>query len=530
MFKFGSTGITTGYIKQLLATFQLPKALIYTDAHERYFEAHGQESPYLLETCSESIHNTSSNERKLPFSMTSSFVPYIKDGKIQFYTCGYYTGEVIDNDTTRYFDFIPGKWQPAPFNLDKAQGGWGQHYERGEPIQNLTKTFQIKNNIYDSATHEYLGEYLRFIRDYDGINLMPLYNCFSNNRPILAEPLIIKKDDGSEIILNPQDPNYKIYSLPVTLFQNYTIAIDSDYPVELFCGFCSKNLVNTNNTDLIKETFVRVNNCQFNTPFLYTKLTDLAVPRVSKKSTNDEFIQHAKRRNLLASVSNTLRDLRLFIKTSSKVDSSIVVLEGDYRSWNDSAAIFQEGRPMVKKTNHTVLANESIFSELPFDLISPLQLLQVNTRVQTPFADRLLEYLLDQCVTGGDQEVRENVLMAQHLAGLRYQGHSLVRTYPRKEVLDVAGKTELSALTDAEKIKVTPTAIKYDEYNGIWSEALRRLFYRYMSTRTDFSNTPDLLGYVDKDVENSFVAVVTNKEGKKIKKTMISFDAWEDVE
>jgi hypothetical protein len=36
---------------------------------------------------------------------------------------------------------------------------------------------------------------------------------------------------------------------------------------------------------------------------------------------------------------------------------------------------------------------------------------------------------------------------------------------------------------------------------------------------------------VDKDVEKYFTAVQTDKKtGKKIKKTMLNFNAWEDIE
>ena len=337
---------------------------------------------------------------------------------------------------------------------------------------------------------------------------MPLYNCFSNSRPSLLKPLTIKDvDAGLEIVLDTSDSNYKIYSLPVKLFQNYTIAIDSPYPVEIFCGFCDKNIVSSKSELLMKHTYAKYNYCQFNQPFLYKNLVDLAVDSLATNATETDFNRHFEQRSLLASIANTLQDLRMFIKVSSNVDSSIVILEGDYCAWNDFAASFSKASdgkqlPMYKKNNHTVLTNESIFADIPLTLISPLQLLQLNTKVQMPFADRLLEYLLDQCVTGGDNEVRENVLMAQRLAGLRYTGLGVTRTIKRDQA-------------DPGR-KVSPVCFRYDLYNGVWSEALRRIFYNYMSNQTDFSRTPDSLGYVDKDVEKSFTAHVKDKKNNTL--------------
>lgn len=75
----------------------------------------------------------------------------------------------------------------ASFNLPKyinEEEGYiitkDYNYYYNKPVKNYTKNLQVQNNIYNSYTHEYLGDYLRFQRDYNHLDLMPLYNCFSN--------------------------------------------------------------------------------------------------------------------------------------------------------------------------------------------------------------------------------------------------------------------------------------------------------------------------------------------------------------
>ena len=532
MQKFGSTGIVTGYIKQLLATFNLPITRIYTEEHARYLEEHGYESPYILESFENDrldkrnlmvpINEETANVSQVPVSCR---IPYIKDGRFQSFLGGHYTRES---------KFIPGKWQSAELNVNNLPGGPWITYDRGGYYPNSTKTLQVKNNVYDSYTHEYLGDYLRFLRDYDGLNLMPLYNCFSNN--LCSGRSVVKHTLASGAVFDSSDMNYKLYMVPVKLFKNYTIAIDADYPIEFFCGLYTTKLDVADNDPshseyykaLIEKTYRRESHMCFNKPILFTALTDIAVSPLPKFPVSDDIKKHLAQRTFIADIAQREGDLKLFIKVPKEINSSIVILEGDYRGWNDfvakksaqshTAKTGMQPDKVVIKYNHTVIGNEAVFSDVPMDLISSLQLLRFNTRTQMPFADRLLEYLLDNCVTGGDSEVRENVLMAQYIAKLRYSGESKVMPMPQTEEWEYEPVAR-------------PRVIKYDMLNGVWDSALQRLLYRYSTDpkRASFRRTHDVLGYVDKDIESTFTAVVKTPKGNQIKKTMLTFNAWEDI-
>jgi hypothetical protein len=77
MKKFNTSDLITGYIKQLLKSFNLPKVKIYTDNHLDYLINNNEESPEILRTVQ--YNSTDTNVR---------YFPYIRNGEFQEYIDG----------------------------------------------------------------------------------------------------------------------------------------------------------------------------------------------------------------------------------------------------------------------------------------------------------------------------------------------------------------------------------------------------------------------------------------------------------
>ena len=520
MFKFENTHIFTGYIKQLLHNFNLPKYRVYTSDFAKYKEEHGEESPEVIASVKKQI----ANDGTVTYPKNIRYVNYIK------------------NDTvSRYVD---GKWELTPY-----------HYHYNKKELNQTKNLVVKSNSYDSYTHEYLGDYLRFQRDYNDLDLMPLYNCFSNkicqnldltftfNYNIFPSDTDDSSDSDSDdenseftsnylpitkkIKFNSSDAAYKIYILPVKFFKKYTIAIDSPQGVEICCGFYNNYYDNREKfTYLPKCTYNKFNSVLFSAPVIYGGLgydeLKAALKEVYTETDDDivarliDFVQYE-------------HELKMFIKVPVDNNSSITILEGDYTGYNQK--IFnkkyilddQAGYIIDDKSNFEVRSNKFIFnfatkntvvedddssdsdsdeaddpksitttlpdySERPFVPYTDLQLLQANTGISYPFADRLVEYLLDNVISHTD-EISDNIVRAQKVMELN--GNSFT-------------------------------------YEGAWEPKMKIIIYDYMhSTHPDCPLTgfsqevlQDSLGYVDKDVEKNYTAwkteYVYDNKGKPV--------------
>ena len=439
MIKFNNTHIFTGYLKQLLSSFNLPVCRVYTKEFAEYFKQHGKEDPRVIESFDNIVY-LKNNKSKLRISTR---VNYLKGAELYNYL-----------------------WE---FSQDKPEMGhknssWKRvssiFYDSNKSIPGLTRVLHSPGNIYDSATHEHLGEYLRFLRDYYNINLMSLYNCFNNKicnniyYPYSIKTLNPNFDPTQEVsknnskyketavsLFDSQDSEYRIYALPVKLFADYTIAIDCHQGLEMFCGLYTTTLDESDKGKaLIEKTYHKINRALFNQPFVYDKLnvkywnflkeTQLST---TPDSSNYNYPVFMDSTNITRwDIANREQDLKLFIKVPASCKSSITILEGDFRNFNDTSfapvtytkqkadGTLTTQTVWEYRQNHTVInfgdkadiANGLDINASAFTPIGKLQLLALNTNESYPFSDRLVEYLCGSMITPGD-EISDNIKRAQ---------------------------------------------------------------------------------------------------------------------
>ena len=307
-YKFNETNNMTGYIKEMLKDFNLPIYKVYKEGKPIY------------------------------------------DGR--FYIKGQ--------------DIYKGVGSGESASLEKVN-----HFHFNQRQINLTTKLPIRSSVYDSYTHNYLGNFLRFIRDYKGINLMPLYNCFSNEVPTELYTSA-KISNGKTFDINTANSNYQYYVVPVKFNEEYTIAIDSPVPYEMACLIYTDSDINDISYELMVQTYRSVSGSNYSQPFIYS--TDIDASKYWPFEKN----------------------LRLLLKLPSVVDSTITILEGNYITSSQVCQNTYVGQIVVNEEEDSFLDS---FNPQP----TKLSLLRINDKVSYPFADRLVEYLTGNAITSDDK-------------------------------------------------------------------------------------------------------------------------------
>lgn len=118
----------------------------------------------------------------------------------------------------------------------------GEYYF-GDRNGKLCTNFISNKKGYDYKTHERLGQYLRNLRDMYGLNLMPLYNCFSN------QPFETHHIFKNRVAYTRDDYKTKLFKVPVRFNQDYTICIENVGVTTIAPAFIKNNqLLKLNNT------------------------------------------------------------------------------------------------------------------------------------------------------------------------------------------------------------------------------------------------------------------------------------------
>ena len=322
-------------------------------------------------------------------------------------------------------------------------------YVPGKYYPNLTKSLDISNNIYDSTTHKYLGKYLRFIRDYYNVDLMSMYNCFSNE---IVEN-INNQTEYQSFVGDTDD--YVVYAIPAVFDKEYTIGIDCALGIEVFAGFYSRGVIVNYSSAMSTATYSKLS-LSLDKPVLYTKLKTFT-------PTNEML----KNEDILC----------LFVKIPASCKSSPVILEGDYTKfqkelgsnfsadgeilnycpWLSTAnAEWYVGDPIFIQTFHNDKSRISNF----VNIVKPYLLSINNVKGKYLVSDRLMEYLTGNAIT------------------------------------------KLSEYYDIRKIQKPLRKLNLIDnyYPGIWDDNLSDGILKYIS-KNELSANYDTIGYIDKDVE-----------------------------
>jgi len=323
-------------------------------------------------------------------------------------------------------------------------------YEFGQLYNKYTENYESNSGYYDMETHEYLGKFLRCLRDVKGIDLMPYYNMYSDN---YITNFRISDDGFEEYYTN----TFKILKVPIKYNQKYTIALDCPSEVWLCPALFNNEIPLVFKQDFeddIAMTDVLHSYGDYIQNYSSTSFKSPIVFEVQNTSTGNNFSS-----SLIdcAYFQQYERNLCLLIQVPSSFNSSIVILEGEY---SDTYS---------KK----IVNNSEIWQLHDYELnkifCSNLSLLQFNSRMNFVYSNRLIEYLLWNVINTHDV-IYENVELVQEL--LPY--------------------------------------LNADSYTpGVWNNYLRSMLYDF-STSAKGTKNLDLNGFVDKDTEKLLMKQIFN--------------------
>lgn len=227
-----------------------------------------------------------------------------------------------------------------------------QPYVFGRQYLGLTTNYISNSSSYDPTTHYYLGEYLRAYKAFYGIDLMPYYNCFSNEY-IDYLSLETKSNEMTSYVSLNKNSNlkYSIISVPIKFCKKYTIALNCSQQVKMLPVFIGKKglleekTLQLNSLNYWGKTYNSIN---YSKPIIYESphINSVSDMTQSALQTYDKY-------------------LRLLIQIPANLKTPITVLEGEYRNSNTYAEkIINTSKEDVEKNLNSTYTNKIPYSQL----------------------------------------------------------------------------------------------------------------------------------------------------------------------
>lgn len=316
-------------------------------------------------------------------------------------------------------------------------------YSPGKRYDGITRNHISESNNYNTNLHEALGNYLRFIRDYYGVDLMPLYNCFSNRFiDTFSLPIIEERRKDSVI-----KPGCRLFAFPVKFGNTYTLKCRGNTSATTQLAFFNgkKPLEITFQKTGGGEVWINFEASQISvSQFEESVYTVDSAYKYVPDEVNGQKLDSGDKDIYKQLLLDNEINLYLFVQVPNENASNIVVIENNSNS----------------------VINNSL----------------LNNNLQQPYSDKLLGYLTNYYIYPLDS-VQENIAAIQEILSSKYF-----------EIKDQEG----NAVTTQEGEKVAPIRLEGNYVKGTFDYITRSFIYDLFR----FRGISDFTGYVDKDVES----------------------------
>ena len=349
----------------------------------------------------------------------------------------------------------------------------------------LTSNVVSHSTLYNEDVHKQLGKYLRWYKSLYKIDLMPLYNCFSNIDTTYLNLTTTKVESGN-------NPDVTTWIVPALLNKTYHIYINSSQNVLIrgvFLNDLGRIIKGYDDKDdeiyvdeLLNEKVTIVPSSTYSYPIKY------------KTFSSD------------ASLLNYSNNFYIAIQVPRTHNSSIAVIESD----NDSSRV-----PLICSNEIFINRKLDKWPNIGYEFFNPPvtpSLTTISTKDIIPYADRLLEYLLNN-VIDDREDIPKNIKRLQERLNISDKyglnedvWSSLIKQllynnyYKAKATYRVGKLHPLSS--DVSHIPSEKLVYEKDQ-DGNVKFPKKVIGTKNVPITISHLGKSDILGYCDKDVENS---------------------------